>query len=62
MSIRNAIEALSNHEGDYDPELSAHVTAYQSGDSEVTLELEFVDPSTGDYDRTERYTLTITED
>jgi hypothetical protein len=62
MPLKNAIEALGRYDGQYDEELSAHVTAYQSRENEVVLELEFVDAATGDFDRTERFVLTLMED
>jgi len=61
MSLKNAIEALSAHDGDYDPSISAHVSCYQTREGQVVLELEFVDADSGDYDRTELYELTVRE-
>jgi hypothetical protein len=62
MNLVNAVAALCALDGVYDPELSAHITVYQSRESELVLELEFVDADTGDYDRTERFTLNVQED
>lgn len=62
MALSNAIVALSALDGMYEPGLSAHITVYQTRESELTLELEFVDADTGDYDRTERFTLNVRED